>query len=268
MNYAGNKIKHISTLNKYINQSKATRYVEPFCGSASIFLNLEKKFKSYILSDNNANLVSILKTIKEVEYSDLMKLYTDAKKDFGDFKTNKESYYKMREYYNTNFYKEPYNQTGALYLYMLINSCINSFARFGPNGFNSSYGKRDFVGSLTKENYEECRSKLRHADIYCNDYKDLLDYKNHETVCMVLDPPYFERPATYNTAFDNAALSKFLSEIKELKSDVIYTDTLHGMLDWNYIELRKISNSSPSVTERTKDNKTEVMYYKINTYEN
>lgn len=264
LNYAGSKIKHVTKINELINQSDAKYYVEPFFGSGAVFFNLEKNFDTYFISDNNHHITSIYRAVRRFSYDDIINYYQNAVINFGDFKKDKAAYYRLRQFYNDTYFKTPQNDEGGVYMYFLVNACINSFARFGPNGFNASFGKRDFVGtSLTREMYEFCQERLKRTQMFCVDYRDVLSYKDHKDTLFFLDPPYFERPATYNTEFSKNKLNEFLESINDLKGDVLYTDTLHGHLDWDYVELRKISNSSPSVSDRTSNNKTEVLYHRI-----
>ena len=52
--YAGDK-RHLSDdFNKAISKDKCDVYVEPFFGSGSVFFNLKKDFKKYILNDKDA----------------------------------------------------------------------------------------------------------------------------------------------------------------------------------------------------------------------
>lgn len=141
INYAGTKIKYVDIINKHINKSANSVYVEPFLGSGSIFLNLEKEFDQYILNDKERNIISIFKSFKEADY-DLFKTCEDIiVSKFGDIKNNKEEYYNFRNSFNKNVYLTD-DITEGFFLFFLYNSCINSMARFGPNGFNQSFGKR------------------------------------------------------------------------------------------------------------------------------
>lgn len=74
--YSGSKIKYVQQLNKLVNMSNATTYVEPFLGSGALFLNLKKKFDKYIVNDIDRNVIRIFKSLKEMDYEHVHSLYS------------------------------------------------------------------------------------------------------------------------------------------------------------------------------------------------
>ena len=140
-NYAGTKIKYVDIINKEINNSNATTYVEPFFGSGAAFFNLEKSFDKYIINDLDKNVITIVNAFKNSDYTFFEACIDEVKERFGDIKKNKEAYYNFRNDFNKYVWNTN-TITEGFYLYILYNSCINSMARFGPNGFNQSYGNR------------------------------------------------------------------------------------------------------------------------------
>jgi DNA adenine methylase Dam len=101
LKYAGSKYDFISLINPEINRSNSSIYIEPFCGSASIFFNLEKDFETYLLNDKDRNVIQIFKSFKTGTYSLLNDIFNFIEKKYGDIKNNKESYYNFRNDFNS-----------------------------------------------------------------------------------------------------------------------------------------------------------------------
>ncbi|RZL20389.1 MAG: hypothetical protein EOO89_00350 [Pedobacter sp.] len=265
MNYAGSKAAYITEINSIINTSQAKIYCEPFLGSGVVFLNLERQFDTYILNDNNPHLISVFDSIKANTYKQVKHIHDDVHHRFGNFETDKAAYLRLRKFYNDTYFNNGlYTAESGIYLLFLINSCINSFVRFGKNGFNASFGERDFTGrTLSAKQYNACRIKLLNQTILCKDYREILKEYDTKGVLHFIDAPYHQRDFHYMSTFDKKAFSEFIRILKKLKGDVVCTDTTHGKLDWKNVELRQINNSSPSVSNRTENNLTEVIYYKV-----
>lgn len=252
-NYSGSKIKFVDTINTYINKSNATTYVEPFLGSGAVFLNLEKEFDRYILNDLDSNVVKIFNAFKNSYYSDI-EYIKDLTTNKYDIRNNKDDYYEFRDLVNKN--KDRDDDMYGLSLYFLFNACINSMARFGPNGFNQSWGKR--YKCLTKEEFNLIKNRISRAEIHNDDFFNL-DIPDNSL--LFLDPPYIERPAAYKT-ISNDFFNKLMTYINETNNDILYTDIDHNFLDLEKIVLREnMKNTAPS--SKKENTKTEVMFYKI-----
>jgi site-specific DNA-adenine methylase len=68
-NYTGSKSRHLEIINNIVNNIKDTEklnYVEPFLGSGIVFLNIQKKFKKYILNDFIYSLTLFFKNYKYI----------------------------------------------------------------------------------------------------------------------------------------------------------------------------------------------------------
>ena len=176
INYSGTKIKYIDIINEHINRSKSKIYYEPFLGGGAVFFNLEKEFDEYHLNDIDKNIITIFKSFK-LGYYDDFKYLEDIAINM-DIKRNKENYYKFRTIINNYRDVEPYMY--GLGLYFLCNSCINSMARFGPNGFNSSFGNR--FRTLTENEFDDIQSKLKRTKLT---NKSIFDLNIPEDNCLL-----------------------------------------------------------------------------------
>lgn len=248
--YSGSKTKYLDTINSFINLSDKTIYCEPFIGSGVIFFNLEKQFEKYYINDLDSNLCLIFETVKKYSYSEFIEFYNNVINKFGDIKKNKESYYNFRNSFNDKLWKTNTKEEG-FGLILLYNLCINSMARFGPNGFNSSFGNRLYIS--TELMWNNCQNILNKCVITNLDFFDFIKYinkqYNEDELLLMLDPPYIKRETSYKT-ISNSFYIKYINYLKEIKSDVIYTDIEHDdLLNYNKIILREMRNSSPNRLE-------------------
>ena len=279
INYAGNKSKFLDSIIPLIQTAKlqgCTTYVEPFLGSGVTFLNLNETFDNYYLNDLNPSLVSILKAVSKTDYNTLLDFYNRIELKYGSLR-NKDSYYNFRNDYNKYFYNQIDNVKHGLGLILLINSCINNLARFSKNGFNQSFGDRDYTfngilkNDIGKEMWTYCNLICSNNNIVYSslDYKKLFEDYNldREDVVMFLDPPYFDRPSyCYGQEFTKTEFDKFISFLKTTKAKIVYTDVYHNELDnfdYTAIPLRVINSSSPSFKGKNEDKIVEYLYTNI-----
>ncbi len=274
INYAGNKYKFLNYILPKIKLAKelgCSIYVEPFLGSGVVFLNLEDEFENYYLNDLNRNLVSILQSVGNTDYEYFKNIYNQTLTKYGNLK-NKKSYYSIRNAYNKHYYNTPENNIQGLVLILLINACINNLARFSKNGFNQSFGDRDYTyngiikDDIGKNMWNDCKYRCSNKNINYSwiDYKKLIFDNNldNENVLMFLDPPYFDRPSyCYGQEFTKSDFNIFIDFLKNTKAKIIYTDVNHNELtNYNKQELRIINSSSPSFKGINENKNSECLY--------
>ena len=266
LRYQGSK-EHIVPLvnNLGLINTKHDRYIEPFVGSGTIFINLPDVFDEYIINDINPNIMSMWNALAKYSYSDYEDVYNEILTKFGDIKENKWSYYNFRDYYNTTFHFSDSDKKG-LYLYFLTNSCINSMLRFGPNGMNQGFGNRLYF--FTKEEHNSIHNKLKKTRIFDVDFSDMLRGAHHSFI--YLDPPYIERPTTYSKGFEEQQLIELITLINYLngQNSIFYSDIETEISDsvlkcgFTKITAKEMRNISP-LRESEFIEKNEVLYHNI-----
>ena len=157
--YVGDKYKIISQI-KEVFPKKIDRFIEPFCGGGTVFLNTEANF--YLINDIDLYVIKLHKflisnakningfwdkvenSIKKYELSASYlgkNVPLELRKQFIKTyyaKYNKESYIKMRGDFNKN-------KNNMLLLYLLVIYGFNRMLRFNSYGnFNSPVGNVDF----------------------------------------------------------------------------------------------------------------------------
>ena len=265
--YAGSKNKFVPVISKSFNKSLNT-LVEPFVGSGALFLNTE--FENYIINDIDDKLISIFESVKNLSFAEYTKVITFISKKFGDISGSKDAYYDFRNDANSRFFTTVddvliYNKTdySGLFMLQLYNSCINSLARFGPNGFNQSFGYRHQI--IDNYTYNAAKEKLQRAELLSMDAFDLLNLEKFMTGHQIfIDPPYFTRPSS---SYANVKKDNFVKVIEAFNKfdNIAYTDSyhpIHQTLNCKSKILRKMSSISPNRESKSKDVTHELLMYK------
>ncbi len=188
--------------------------IEPFVGGGSVFLNSD--FKSYLLNDANADLITLYKILQS-EGEAFIKIC----EGFFQKKYNTEkSYYKLREAFNKSI--EPVERS-ALFLYLNRHG-YNGLCRYNAQQgtFNVPFGRYLKPYFPEEELYVFCE-KSKHARFTCEDFSKTLKRAKQGSV-VYADPPYvpLNNTARFTTycqgGFDNTAQT-LLAELAAKLSD-------------------------------------------------
>jgi DNA adenine methylase len=156
--------------------TKINRYIEPFCGSASLFFILQPE-KS-ILSDINSELINALYWI-QYKNSALMTKYESLPDD-------REIYYLIRSL-------EPSKlsdiERAARFLY-LNRLCFNGLYRTNKSGsFNVPYSGKRNSKPLSREEIKSASLLLKNCELRNDDYKKTIRSARKGDF-LYIDPPY------------------------------------------------------------------------------
>ncbi len=201
LKWAGNKFRLLPFIKPLLLPGK--KLIEPFAGSAAVFLNTE--FKSYVLADCNPDLINL--------YSVLQKngdnFIDHAARYFKPMYNKAEKYYELRERFN---YTAKANEKAALFLYL---------NRHGYNGLCRYNSKRIFnvpFGRYEKPYFplNEMRvfhQKAQQAEFICSDFVPIMKSarKGDKIYC---DPPYV--PLSTSANFTKYSGNDFTLEHHEL----------------------------------------------------
>ena len=153
----------------------AERYIEPFLGSASIFLMTAPK--KAILSDVNPKLIEVHEVVRDRprDLSTILKSYQD--------RHSKQAYYEARSVIPVDKVER-----AARFLY-LNRTCFNGMYRENRFGaFNVPLGDKTKVFVSTFE-FDQASKRLHEADINCCDFEIAIDQAVAGDFIYV-DPPY------------------------------------------------------------------------------
>ncbi|MBI2020119.1 DNA adenine methylase [Candidatus Daviesbacteria bacterium] len=182
-------------------------YVDPFFGSGGAYFNVSRNFLSYECSDLFPLIINF---ICQDFSNEILSDYYNKVTQKWDFH-NKDAYYNFREFWNENREKGP--RIKYIGFMLLAGACINGLYRFGPNGFNQSYGNR----IMKKEQLLDYKKHIKSNSSFS--IKNFLDIVPSKTSVLYLDPPYSDTGAlTQMFGFWELGLAQDLNLIRLIKS--------------------------------------------------
>ncbi len=186
LKWAGGKRKIIDKIKEMLPDGK--RLIEPFSGSATVFLNTN--YKDNLIADTNKDVINLFKHLKNDK-----KAFVDYCSEYFISENNDpEKYYQFRKDFNESDNTE---LRAALFLYLNKHG-YNGLCRYNSSGgFNVPFGKyksvrfpEDYIyefieqsknASFKTQGFEKTFSQAREGDvIYC-------------------DPPYVQQNASKHT---------------------------------------------------------------------
>jgi len=178
LRYPGGKSKLLSYLVDNLpdrNDIKGT-YIEPFVGGGSVFFSMNSD--NALISDLNPDLITLYRGVK---------LYPHKVWEiFKSFPTGKIAYYNIR---NNTSESMPLYYRAARILF-LNRTCFKGMWRHNRQGsFNVGYGGEERRWVITHENIIELSNILRKAQIFNNDFGDII-LNASKNDFLFLDPPY------------------------------------------------------------------------------
>jgi DNA adenine methylase len=230
--YVGDKYKLYPKISKYFPKT-INRFIEPFTGGGSVFLNIEAN--EYLLNDIDSKVIEIHKFLeKQAENPDLFfkktfeiikeyqlshsyikdivpqKLKDEWKKTYYA-KFNKKGFNKLKKDYNSG------KANSTIHLYILLIFGFNRMLRFNSKGeYNLPVGNVDFNKNtlIALNNYFDLIKK-KNTKLFNLDFLDF--FKNisfQEDDFIYLDPPYLITFSEYNKLW-NQETEKTLIELLE-----------------------------------------------------
>lgn len=231
--YVGDKYKLLPQIKKHFPQD-IDRFIEPFCGGGSVFLNTEAN--SYLLNDIDSYMIQLHKFLIDSsqdteQFWNLLKynitkynlsatylgrdVPSKYRKDFVKTyfaKYNKESYISMRKDFNKN-------KNDMLLLYMLLIYGFNRMLRFNSKGdFNLPVGNVDFNKNVVNalNSYFEYVSNSD-IELYNLDFEEFIEgIAPSENDFVYLDPPYLITFSEYNKLWNENTEERLLNYLDEL----------------------------------------------------
>lgn len=239
--WAGSKRKLIPAIRANM-PSDYRRYMEPFCGSLSLYLALPKK--QAVLSDLNAELIHFYRMARwrpRVVWSAAQ-----------GWDLSPETYYEVRSLHPESLCAE---RRAARFLY-LNRLCFNGVYRTNSRGeFNVPRGSR-VPGMPEKEAILLLASRLRSAELICDDFSEIVNLARRNDF-LYLDPPYAGRGVRNRGEYGPGSFD--VSDIERLQvcidrasrrgakilisyADVeVIKDAFHG---WNVVNIKVPRNVS------------------------
>lgn len=233
--YVGDKFKLLPQLKENFPKD-IDRFIEPFCGGGSVFLNT--KANQYLLNDIDSNMVALHKLL--IAYSNnedsfwhsitsLIEQYalsatylgkdipSELRKEFPKTyfaQYNKEAYTQLRADYNAN-------KANTLLLYLLLIYGFNHMIRFNAKGdFNLPVGNVDFndnVVTALKGYFGFVKDKsIQFSNMDFEAFLNSIELTSKDFV--YLDPPYLITFSEYNKLWNEDSEMRLIKVLDELNS--------------------------------------------------
>lgn len=218
--WAGGKTKLIPTLVNFFN-CKFTTYIEPFCGSGSVFINLINynilnKQTKIIISDINTQLIMFFYNIQN-NIDDLIK-WIEYYLFFP--------YDELRNLYNNNI--KIYDCKISALFFVLNKRCYNGLYRTNKKGsFNVPEGK--YAGNKVYKFDNDKKNLLLLHQIFNNynikflsmDYEYFLINEFADSI-LYLDPPYYPiNKKSFIKYYDDFDFNRFFNSLRLTKNKFI-----------------------------------------------
>jgi DNA adenine methylase len=175
LRWAGSKLQLLPELRRYWKPT-FQRYVEPFCGSASLFFSVDPE--RAVLSDLNKDLIETLQQIQ---------LRPDHVSDcLLRLPLGRANYYKVRA---QNPAELSPTERAARFLY-LNTFCFNGLFRTNRDGkFNVPYGSKHRRLPFQPPMLRQAAYSLQRAELHCSDFEPIVE-RTGAGDFVYLDPPY------------------------------------------------------------------------------
>lgn len=194
LKWAGGKYSLIESITTFLPEGDVL--VEPFVGAGSVFLNTN--YKSYILADINADLITLYNFLKEKPDS----FITTANALFCEANNQRDRYFQLRDEFNLSVDPE---WRAALFLYLNRHG-YNGLCRYNrKGGFNVPFGryKKPYFPEAELWHFAE---KAQNASFRCQSFSETFAglEQGHVVYC---DPPYV--PLSPSASFTSYAAKGF-----------------------------------------------------------
>ncbi len=177
LKWAGNKKRIIDRIKSVLPAGQ--RLIEPFCGSAAVFLNTN--YKKNIISDCNSDLINIYQQLQE----DGNQFIDYCEKYFIPENNTPEMYYQLREEFNHTKDKKI---RAALFLYLNKHG-YNGLCRYNKSGgFNVPVGRYKNI-TLPRSRMQYFIQHAQNAVFLLNDFETSIS-KAQKGDVIYCDPPY------------------------------------------------------------------------------
>lgn len=234
--YVGDKYKLITAIKSHFPK-RIRKFVEPFVGGGSVFMNVCAN--EYLLNDLDTNVITLHKYLSE-QASDIDSFFSyiwsiikkydlscsylydivpeSLKIEFPKTyfaKFNKEKYGRLRLDFNNS------DRTDLAILYLLLIYGFNHMLRFNRSGnFNLPVGNVDFNANTVNalnDYFDAINSK--HPQWYNSDFRSFLGQVSLSTEDLIyLDPPYLITFSEYNKLWNEQSETDLLELLDTISS--------------------------------------------------
>ena len=215
----GIKTKLVSSIKQIADSRKYARWIEPFCGSCVVALNVQPRVA--LLADTNVHIIRLYQEIQrgEITPAAVRSFLTSEGEKLRTL--GKPYYYEVRDRFNAS----P-NSWDFLFL---NRSCFNGIIRFNRKGrFNTPYGHKperfaqSYVTKITNQVARIAKVIAAAEDwiFEVADFRETLSKANPGDF-VYADPPYAGRHVDYFNSWSDADRNALSQQLAALKCDFI-----------------------------------------------
>lgn len=264
--YVGDKYKLYPKICKYFPKT-INRFIEPFTGGGSVFLNV--KANEYLLNDIDTNVINIHQFLTEqskdpkaffesvfeiiqeynLSHSYIKDIIPQELKDkwiktyYAKF--NKQGFDKLKFDYNSS------SEKSVLHLYLLLIYGFNRMLRFNSKGeYNLPVGNVDFnKNTETALHNYFCLMKQKNIQFSNLDFLEFFEQIEFQEYDFVyLDPPYLITFSEYNKLWNEETEKRLLDFLewldrKNVKFAVSNVSHYKGKINQQFLEWSRQHNS-------------------------
>lgn len=197
------------------------RYIDPFLGGGSLYFFLEPPIA--IINDINRELITTFSAIRDDWQRVERALEVHSR------------HHSQEYYYQIRAMRPRTPATIAARMIYLNRTCFNGIYRVNRNGgFNVPIGTHNNV-ILNTDNFEQRSAILQNAQIFCQDFEEIIDMAEAEDF-LFCDPPYSvqdenNRFVNYTAQLfnwnDQVRLAQSLHRAKDRNVKIIMTNVNH-----------------------------------------
>ncbi|MFW8591706.1 Dam family site-specific DNA-(adenine-N6)-methyltransferase [Glaciecola sp. 2405UD65-10] len=197
LKWAGGKRRLVSNIAQWLPKKSTGRFIEPFVGGGSVFINLP--YSNYLLVDSNPDLIGLFNALKSNK-NEFLEL---AEPLFTPEFNQAEQYYSLRKEFNDC---DKGLRRYALFMYLNRHG-YNGLCRYNLKGqYNVPFGKykRPYFPELE---INRCHQQLQNAHLQSGDFSLAFEQAQPGDI-IYCDPPYFPLGETASfTAYSGVAFS-------------------------------------------------------------
>lgn len=201
LKWLGGKRLLVDQIASYLAEYSASRLIEPFVGSAAVFLGMS--LPRAILADANSDLIYLYKFLST---SRRQQFISECEELFTPDNNKKSSYLKLRDEFNST--RIGTRRRAALFVYLNRHG-FNGLCRYNSNGgFNVPFGKYG-KPYFPFEQMKAFSDRLVAGDVSLlhSDFKATIDLAGDGDI-VYCDPPYIPVSKTSNfTAYSSGGFS-------------------------------------------------------------
>ncbi|SEI02678.1 DNA adenine methylase [Paenimyroides aquimaris] len=264
--YVGDKYKLYPKISKYFPKT-INRFIEPFTGGGSVFLNVNAN--EHLLNDIDTNVINIHQFLMEQSENpkaffdnvfDIIQQYNLSHSYIKDIvpqelknkwiktyyaKFNKQGFDKLKTDYNSS------NEKSVLHLYLLLIYGFNRMLRFNSKGeYNLPVGNVDFNKNTETALHDYFRlTKQKNIQFFNLDFLDFFQQIEFQKDDFVyLDPPYLITFSEYNKLWNEETEKRLLDFLEWLDSQNVkfaVSNVSHykGKINQQFLEWSRQHNS-------------------------